>query len=168
MDSREHNVKPRTPVEQLFRVYRCGFGLAHGNGYGLSDAASGPFIRARRPRVSPCRRLGEVRSPGSLDCRLRRSAGLCSGTRPSAAFNPHKHGAGGGIRPCTKAAGIDAPAMGQSGTYRRQGLLAASIRWLVLGDAAIGRVQPSQTWCRRRDSAVHKGRGYRRAGDGAE
>ena len=60
------------------------------------------FGRAQRLRVSPCQRCGGVESFGSMDCRLRRSAGLCSGTRASRAFNPHEYGAGGGIRTLTE------------------------------------------------------------------
>ncbi len=37
--------------------------------------------------------------------------------------------------------------MGRSETFRRQGLLATAIRWLVLGDARIARVQPSREAC---------------------
>ena len=54
--------------------------------------------------------------------------------------------------------GLSAPfswAMGRREIFRREGLPATAFRWLVLGDAAIGRVQPSTMWCRRRDSNPH-------------
>ncbi len=69
------------------------------------------FGRARRPRTTLCRRWGGVRSSGEKDCRLLRSAGSCSGTRPSAAF----------IRAHRQRC-IDVPAMGRSGISRREGL----------------------------------------------
>ncbi len=59
------------------------------------------FGRARRLRLTLCRRWGGVRSSGEKNCRLLRSAGSCSGTRPSAVFHPRQCGAGGGIRTLT-------------------------------------------------------------------